>query len=1410
MTPQAALPRPLMPHLNLPGFEVKDNPAPQLPEAVQEAMRHAYPKCPLEYQGILLLAITHFMPGLAQTSLSPLITLAHFPHLKKSIKPLVEHLTRYEALSSKRSGCYPTHKFPWEVLKKWIKLPLFADLREWVKNYAQELLSTLRFKPREIPSALYQVCRALRLMGEEEQAWELIKNTQSAYSLSDNYISSYELVSKFLYILDEDIANPPQLPEVLQNVLLPARYFEKALDSLPEYKTPEWWVQNFLRDRSGAQDYAAVIIHIALQTGNWELLDAISDNAMLIYINPRQGINVHDIIKTLKEWQDGKWSALDKLFSLLSLDKRSYYYSTPPAVTSPIRALLSPLLFIAAFRLRSLKRDELYEAATWLRNICGSSSTNLFHNTTESRERSFLTEKVTYKYARPLDLLPKAMAIAKRNALPELSPKELNDMYNACMTLRDSGLGLYAFYMANSLLCIPHYSPEQLRELESIMAGRPDLPPFCKVTRLSSSQDKVIEQLEKLLKSSTSPTAGKPARIIWTLHRDKNGDISHFSAQAQKKRTSGNYSHGQKVNISHLFDGKFNDYLTDTEHHFVRATQPLQKNGWYKIDEGAITRQNILYLCGNPHLKLESDNRLQDIELTALNPELTLSTKGKQITLTLEEYKKDTATLTHLGGNRYGVCIIRKEHEQAYQILAEHSGSRKMTFPASYRDKLMSVLTGFSNTFRLKGDLSATSIPPRKAIYRGVVQMQGQTGMLSGALYLELLPGCPLIHFGQGENTYFSHQNGTPILIQRDPIQEGDLLKKLLSHCPTLAAELDADSTWQTPVNDTALAIVEELHACPPELLEVRWPEGERLSVGELKNYSGFNLQVRKAAQDWLSIGGEVQTNERMVIHLAELLRCLRECPGRYIRLNDTHFVRLNRTLERQLRTLSAVVHPAGKTGSKKNQSLISPAALLLMGLADGQEQLPLPLQRKTQEILQQYQASPYRPRNLQATLREYQEEGYRWLQRLMNCGLGACLADDMGLGKTLQVLSVLLARAEDGPSLVITPVSVCNNWVHEAARFTPTLRLQTLGVTDRAQTIKDLKKRDVLVCSYGLLITESKLLTAKQWNVVVLDEAQYIKNDTSQRAKVATELKARCRIAATGTPIENNLTELRSIFDFLNPGLLGNREDFSRRFTSTPEQHKLLRRIVSPFILRRLKNDVLDELPPKTETTLYVTLSEQERALYEATRRTALAEALESENRFTILAQLMKLRRLCCHPQLVLPECGIPSAKLAVLQELAEELRESGHRALIFSQFTDMLTHVRSLFEARGLSYSYLDGSTPQKLRSKAVEQFNGGDTDFFLISLKAGGTGLNLTTADYVILLDPWWNPAVEDQAADRTHRIGQKNPVTICRLVCADTIEERVLTLHKEKRQLVDDVLSGENKVAPLNIHELTELI
>jgi len=458
-------------------------------------------------------------------------------------------------------------------------------------------------------------------------------------------------------------------------------------------------------------------------------------------------------------------------------------------------------------------------------------------------------------------------------------------------------------------------------------------------------------------------------------------------------------------------------------------------------------------------------------------------------------------------------------------------------------------------------------------------------------------------------------------------------------------------------------------------------------------------------------------------------------------------------------------------------------------------------------------------PAGFAGALRAYQREGLGWLRFLERFGFGGCLADDMGLGKTVQVLALLASRQAQGRpgSLVVVPRSVVFNWKEEAARFTPALRVLDHTGPDRARSPEGFAGWDVVLATYGTLRRDALLFQQARFDYVVLDEAQAIKNAATDAAKAARLLRGDHRLALSGTPVENHVGELWSLFEFLNPGMLGRSAAFRKGATELDDERRAaLARALRPFVLRRTKEQVARDLPPKVEQTIHCELDAEQRRLYEGLRQHYRASLLPrfaagGGGRLQVLEALLRLRQAACHPELVEGRPGPRlGAKLEALLPRLEELREEGHKALVFSQFTSFLAILRRELDARGLPHAYLDGRTRD--RREQVKRFQEDPAcGLFLISLKAGGLGLNLTAAEYVFLLDPWWNPAAEAQAVDRAHRLGQQRHVFAYRLIASATVEEKVLELQQRKRALADALLGADKSlVAGLEREDLELLL
>ncbi len=466
-------------------------------------------------------------------------------------------------------------------------------------------------------------------------------------------------------------------------------------------------------------------------------------------------------------------------------------------------------------------------------------------------------------------------------------------------------------------------------------------------------------------------------------------------------------------------------------------------------------------------------------------------------------------------------------------------------------------------------------------------------------------------------------------------------------------------------------------------------------------------------------------------------------------------------------------------------------------------------------------------PSEIRATLRPYQIEGVNYLERIRNMYLGGILADDMGLGKTLQTIVTLAQSKKEAkaPSIIICPTSLLYNWKEEFHKFNPTFNTLVVdGVPNhRKKLISEIKDYDAIITSYSLLQKDIELYEDTVFHYSILDEAQHIKNRSTRNAKSVKMLKSNYKLILSGTPIENSLDELWSLFDYLMPNFLNTYDRFLERYVRQKNEDlkkslQYLKKKVAPFILRRMKIDVLDDLPPISEIVYHSRLSKSQKELYNSYATSAKDELTKLVERdgfdkvqIHVLATLTRLKQICCHPAIFATAEGETgdSSKFDLLLELLDTLINGGHKTVIFSQYTKMLTIMRNEFEANGIKYSYLDGAS--KNRMSIVKEFNEGDNPIFLVSLKAGGTGLNLTGADTVIHYDMWWNPAVENQATDRVHRMGQKQNVSVYKLVTLDTIEEKIVAMQKKKVGIVKNIVStDEDVISKLTWEDVLDLL
>ena len=922
----------------------------------------------------------------------------------------------------------------------------------------------------------------------------------------------------------------------------------------------------------------------------------------------------------------------------------------------------------------------------------------------------------------------------------------------------------------------------------------------------------VLESLSAALGANDAKrdAAPKSKRLAWYIDPDK---LSIEVAEQTAKGKDG-WSDGRQIALKRLRDRDPRlDYLTEQDRAVLPAITHIY-GSWGEDYYAFDPIKALPALIGHP-LVFDARRRSLKLELVPYPLELVIAERGDGYHVALSHSAdKPSVFLEPETPSRYRVIVLPEKLLALQTMLGAHG----LTVPASARDRLVALVQRDNPTLPIRDEIGAVTAAAQEGQSAPVVQLTPIGEGLKVALLVRVFGADgPAYVAGLGGRSVLATIHDEKLRATRDLEREVAERDALIAACPTLRDRGGADAHDLVIEDlDGSLELLLELQAYPGPVT-VEWPAGKTLQVSPV---TPEKMKLRVARdRDWFNVEGTVALDDDQVLEMRFLLDRLDRAQGRFVALGDGRFLALTRHLQAQMQRLAAVSE-AGRSG-RRVHALGAPALEAVLAEA-GTVEMDTAWTNHIGRIGAAEGWTPKLPPTLQAELRDYQVDGFVWMSRLARWGAGACLADDMGLGKTVQAIAVLLDRAPGGPALVVAPTSVCPNWVAEITRFAPTLTPHRFAAaSDRAALVAAMGPGDVLVCSYGLLHQAADLLGERQWETAVLDEAQAIKNAATKRAQASGGLQAGFRLALTGTPVENYLDELWSLFNFVNPGLLGSREGFQKRFAVPIERDRdinarqALRALIRPFLLRRTKAAVLSELPPKTEQTIQVEMGEAERAFYAALRQRALEriaalDGAPGQRKIHILAEITRLRRAACNPALIDEAAGVPSGKLDAFLELVDELIRNRHRALVFSQFTGHLGLVRDALDARGISYEYLDGSTPAAERERRVAAFQSGAAALFLISLRAGGMGLNLTAADYVVHLDPWWNPAVEDQASDRVHRIGQERPVTIYRLVMQDSIEERILQLHGDKRELASELLEGAEVTARLGEEELLDLI
>ncbi len=1023
------------------------------------------------------------------------------------------------------------------------------------------------------------------------------------------------------------------------------------------------------------------------------------------------------------------------------------------------------------------------------------------------------------KNDRPCDVLLQILAMiwlqpeqirARRKVIEEIRDKNYN---NRGLWLAALAAEILAFVgveqKKNMLYCQKIYKATGTIALTGIVEPKPEW----------KAGLETLLNLARSVADSDNKTVSKQ-RLIWLFDYDEDHNAPLLEPRLQRLGKNGKWTKGRAVALKNLAGQTSSmEYLTAQDQRICSTIkQEVDGGGWgysrrtvYRFNRDLVIPQLV------DHPLLFSPETGVQVELLRAEPAMRIQKFREKIMIFLEPQPEDDQDFTIIAesANRYLVYHFNNNHHQLARTLGDG-----LDVPEQGESLARETADALSSLITVQSDIGGGTEAEKM---QANIDLHVQLLPVGKGLRLEILTRPftdtgPCFQPGQGGKSVLAEIDGKKQQAVRNLEAERNAAEKLVSNCPLLSRFENGSGQWEFTEPSDCLELLHELKQYDKAILE--WPKGQSYQLRSEVDCDKLSLHLKKET-DWFKATGKIEVDDELVLDLQQILAALHNREGRFVRLDDGSFLALTQAFQKRLQDLSTYSTPSGKGVSFNPLASLALNDLLEQaGSCRGDAAWKAHL--KKMSTIQ----TAILPTTLQANLRSYQEEGFHWLSRLAHLGVGACLADDMGLGKTVQALSVLLNLAPKGPILVVAPLSVVANWQEEARRFAPTLNVIIFSGGNRKEILANLRPFDLLLCSYGLLQKEAKILQKTRWQAVVLDEAQAIKNRQTKRSRAAMGLTADFRLITTGTPIENHLGELWTLFNFLTPGLLGGYKQFSERFNNVTEEQdgkenrNRLRRLIRPFILRRLKSDVLSELPPRTEITLRVAMSDEEQALYEAQRREAL-ELFKSEEpakHLQILAQIMRLRRLCCNPALVLAgneknkPSGkvIPSSKLKVFGNTVTELIANRHKALVFSQFVGHLALIRTYLDQQNISYQYLDGKTPAAQRQKRVAAFQAGDGDLFLISLKAGGSGLNLTAADYVIHMDPWWNPAVEDQASDRAHRIGQTRPVTVYRLVMEGTIEELIVALHNKKRDLADSLLKGSDMSGRMSSEELLQLL
>ena len=968
---------------------------------------------------------------------------------QKELKLILEMLTKQGVVILEKP--YYTLKMQPAVdrVAKWLDDAYFAPFLERVKEWSRYLVeksstrpagqraglmyvglhwAQVQLMPPEAPDFLspYYLCRILRLRGEHALAYRILRENAQHADLLDFRLQSHSTMSAlevrmwYYGLLNNHFEPVSAQPQEMRNLAFRDNTLLRSLSLRNDddfFQSPDA-VERICRNSSDAELLFSIVFH-CLQRGEWAPIRTLA-------AEDAAPVTVRNLAVRLCQWTDKKrWHALR------GAQKELLHFSAVSIMLAPILALANT---VNKTNVKSLYESVFFAVST----VYGSSLYSLVEGLLLLREGERCCDEEAL-LLRPIGSYFLLLATLAHPDTMELSPEDTAMAAAACITLQRRGLTLYAWYMASILLGQGSIPQETRETLQGIVDSRLDLVPIPGLRVFTGKDDLVLEKFLEAVRDIAGENASdskRPAgQMDWEIELFGDGVVHEVIPIYRSCTKKGKLSDGRKAGLSALKEGKYDACLTAQDAAVVAMIRYVSSwdGGYYYIPASAVQK-----LCGHLHLRVEWEKReYRDISLTPVTARLNIRKKGEACAISLPDTACEHPTLLHLGDDKFGLQMPSAAESKLRQLIGKLGTKGELVLPAKGKQAVAEALSALSSQFRLTGDLSIAhaNLAEVQSVSKLVALLSGREGSFLGTLSVEAFAGAALHVPGKGESSLVMNRGEEKILLHRNLKQEQQALSALLEACPTLRYHIGNSVSWQVDDPETALDILSELQDYGQDNIELRWPEGQSLSLCTLASGSSFNLQVGETAERWLNVGGDVRVDETRVLKFTELLELSRNRSGSYICLGEGQFLRLTRSISRQLETLSTLLPPADKSGRARKTLELSPAAVALLASTRQDAALPAALEAPVQRVREQLDScrNSRLPRALRAELRDYQLTGYRWLMQLISNGIGTCLADDMGLGKTVQILSVLLAKAGEGPSLVLAPASVCANWVREA-----------------------------------------------------------------------------------------------------------------------------------------------------------------------------------------------------------------------------------------------------------------------------------------------------------------------------------------------------------------------------------------